>query len=685
MKVPFQVIVFFIVAAFGLSASCVNPPCSTGTASRPDHDSKAPVSTTEPGSAENWTTEHQNTSFNGIAEQPDTSFAAGSLRYMETHGSGIYSPEDLSVRGALPEHTRYPRLGGVFYTPITDEPALLEALSRFDLLVVGNSICMSSGAAGGHRLGKWRGEGNNRDVVYDLNRVNSRFQEIITKARKLNPGLRFIVQATVSHLPALQFRHGTTSPGRFFADNISPRYFAYTPFLEILEPVQADPSITIFRFDPGQIKKGMKKAGFKTGSGKWTVQNAFDWTYCCFYDNDNGATRGNFEIMAVKKIDADAGLLHVAERGKAGRTIIGTTQGYAAGARFGFLNSSNAGFGALSFYMNRTTACETADGEGGPLNWIGYVLRHMKRFVLPSSYKGRFLAAGLLADADDEDATTLYSWRFLYPKRFLTDFDLDGKPDDPIEASKAFMEGMKVYVRGVRRAARELGRDDLFFINNGNFLDARNRQANGRYFEDFNGSFQDASVPLAEKRYIDLFRRGSMAEPVTVIVNERDKNTTPVSTNWAAHRHTMAFTCIAGEGYYAMTGLFSIGFKIQEKQGTDRWYDEYSVDKAGTGCNHPHYLGETPASGRGWLGRPLTRGVKLAPGTYAREFENGVVLCTGRPGGFEFDLETLFPGAVFRRIKGADDGKVNSGAETGKTIRIARRDGIFLVRVGGNE
>ncbi len=708
MKLSIQVIVSTPLLAGLLLSSCIRtpiddrvpPPAAEVSSASPsgaaptDADSPPPVpaAASPDPNPDPWSGGQDNPADesirdgNGRGEQDPADLPAvpGSLRYLAVHGSGIYSPEDLDLRSAFPEHTRYPRLGGVFYSQIKDEPAFLEILSRFDLLVVGTSVCLSSGIGGGVPLGKWRGEGNNRNVVYDLNRISPDLQKIVTGARRMNPGLRFLVQASLSHLEAVNFRYGTSSPGRFFADNVSPKYFAYTPFLELLEPVPSDSSVNVFRFDPASLKKGLKKIKFRTGSGEWTRQNAYDWTYCCFYDNDNGGTRGNFEIMAVAGIDAEKGLIRVAVKGKQGRTLMGTPQGYPAGARFGFLNSSNRGFGALSFYMNRTPACEAAGGEGGPLNWTDYLLRYMKRFVLPSRYKGRYLAAGLIADADKENADTLYSWRFLHPRWFFTDFNLDGNVDDPIEASRAFMEGMKIYVRGIRRAAEEIGRKDLVFVKNGAFFDPLNREANGRFFEDFNGFFQDASVPLAEKRYIELFRRGRMAEPVIAVVNERDTKTTPVSTNWAAHRHTMAFTCIAGEGYYAMTGPFSIGFKIQKRQDADRWYDEYSVDGAGTGCNHPDYRGDTPASGRGWLGRPVTQGVKLAPRTYAREFENGIVLCTGKPGGFAFDLEALFPGARFRRIKGADDSAVNSGADTGKSIRIARHDGIFLVRVEEN-
>jgi hypothetical protein len=72
----------------------------------------------------------------------------------------------------------------------------------------------------------------------------------------------------------------------------------------------------------------------------------------------------------------------------------------------------------------------------------------------------------------------------------------------------------------------------------------------------------------------------------------------------------------------------------------------------------------------------------LAPDTMYQEFENGLVLANPSNDNYTFDLASLFPGAVFRRLQATSgqDTITNDGSLVGSTVTLGARDGLFLLR-----
>jgi len=72
------------------------------------------------------------------------------------------------------------------------------------------------------------------------------------------------------------------------------------------------------------------------------------------------------------------------------------------------------------------------------------------------------------------------------------------------------------------------------------------------------------------------------------------------------------------------------------------------------------------------------------PDAIYREFENGLVLANPSPRPYAFDLARLFPAKRFRRIRASSrqDTATNDGSPVGKTVRLAPKDALFLVRDG---
>ncbi len=75
--------------------------------------------------------------------------------------------------------------------------------------------------------------------------------------------------------------------------------------------------------------------------------------------------------------------------------------------------------------------------------------------------------------------------------------------------------------------------------------------------------------------------------------------------------------------------------------------------------------------------------VHAHPDAIYREFENGVALVNPGRRSYVFDLDALFPGQAFRRIKGSplQDPKTNDGSPVRGSVTLQDRDGLFLVRM----
>jgi hypothetical protein len=70
------------------------------------------------------------------------------------------------------------------------------------------------------------------------------------------------------------------------------------------------------------------------------------------------------------------------------------------------------------------------------------------------------------------------------------------------------------------------------------------------------------------------------------------------------------------------------------------------------------------------------------PDALYREFENGVVLGNPSPAPYTFDLEALFPGHEFRRLRGNEkqDPVTNDGSEVKGPVTLKGWDGLFLIK-----
>jgi hypothetical protein len=65
-----------------------------------------------------------------------------------------------------------------------------------------------------------------------------------------------------------------------------------------------------------------------------------------------------------------------------------------------------------------------------------------------------------------------------------------------------------------------------------------------------------------------------------------------------------------------------------------------------------------------------------------REFEHGLVMANPAPRPYEFDLDKLFPGKSWRRLRGTplQDPRANNGSPVSGKLTLGPKDALFLVR-----
>ncbi|MBM4044166.1 MAG: hypothetical protein FJ279_03560 [Planctomycetes bacterium] len=70
------------------------------------------------------------------------------------------------------------------------------------------------------------------------------------------------------------------------------------------------------------------------------------------------------------------------------------------------------------------------------------------------------------------------------------------------------------------------------------------------------------------------------------------------------------------------------------------------------------------------------------PDATYREFERGLVVANPSPRPYTFDLERLFPGKRFRRLKATanQDTKTNDGSAVAGRLTLEPKDALFLIR-----
>ncbi|MCR4439948.1 MAG: hypothetical protein QHJ34_11330 [bacterium] len=267
--------------------------------------------------------------------------------------------------------------------------------------------------------------------------------------------------------------------------------------------------------------------------------------------------------MAIQRLDGQTGEVTVAVKlvdGVPRRTIYGRPQRYPAGSRAGIVPHSSESFGSPAFLMNRfcldgyPDGCEETVVDG--VDWVDAAVEYVREILPTSRYPlgapdETWLVDGVLMDADDEDWKP-YGFRLAYPVYHL-DLNLDGEVDDLDSVEARMPTVYEEYARRLKEAAAAMGRD-IYVIINGHLAGFPRPYHNGRYFEDFNGGFQE-SYPQAVRQYLDLFTPGNLAEPIYGLVTERDRNAL-YEHNFAEHRHILALTLVLGEGFYGHTGAY---------------------------------------------------------------------------------------------------------------------------------
>ncbi len=575
---------------------------------------------------------------------------------------------------------RYPRLGATIFSPIPHTQDAAEALSVYGAVQIPDLF--SYGDRGGCDLGERRGMGSWQDTFYDFGDGNGP-QETVYQAKHLNRDLIVLSDRGLSKIETAHFNYSTNCPQRWFLDNLSPKWFAYTPLIKLQEAV-TEPSQLVFKFSPEDIAPWRRwgiRGGKEQGLTIWTKGNQYDWYYLSFFDNEAGGGRGTVELMAIYDIDWDTGSVTVAVRdagnGHYKRNIFGRPQRYPAGSRAGIVPNSSPSAGAPNFLMNRYCAdtsypeCQEMKADG--TDWLGVSADYVKDFLMASRYpsdsiNSLWLVDGLMMDADCE-VWQPYNFPLSFGHEYHLDQDLDGVVDDIDALNERLPLVYAAYAKRVKDYASEMGRD-FYVVTNGAFSGFPVSHHNGREFEDFNGGFQDSYLGALEQ-YMNMFIPGMMTEaPVIAIVAERDE-TLQHAQNFDEHRHIMALTLML-DGFYDHTGyatrIRALGYSGNEAED---WFDEFSVDPYGYSSKHPLYSGTSRGEYTRWLGRALGSFYQVeGTGVYRRDFEHGTALYSLTGGRVELD-------PPLRRICGKDPG--NDGSIVSE-LTMTPRSGIILRR-----
>ncbi len=616
----------------------------------------------------------------------------------------------------------YPKLSANIFQSIYDIPACREGLSVYSDITRGALLSSRNTDPPGFDYGTYSGFGSFSDVVYDLGSNPGRYNDLYVGAKIFNPDVKIYSHGSIAKQEAAFFTYGTSSPQRWFADSTSPRWFAYTPLIELQEAV-TDSETTIFKFlkEPVQTIESWDTEYFPNGPlyDHWIYfgedANFFDWYYISFFDNDNGAGRGTVEIMAIDHITYDDTYAYVtvATKQNGERTLFGAPQTYSMSARAGIVPTPNPEWGALAFATNRycrseiedTTNCDQLRVDG--INWPEAKAFYVSEFLMKAEYEDTYLNDGVLLDADSQGIT---------PKGFKfrrkIDENLDGIIDNEEwmndQIPHTYIEFYNIIKSEAEAYGREDGTDDEFLIVNNGYLnpDVDNRPLNGVQYEDFNGGIQGTyNEELAQyvRSYTDP---NFLDEPISSWIRERDRRYYPGGeyfdpdselginqNNFDAHRDIMAMTLIMGNASYGHTYSHSTGIPICDRHYRDDWFDEFSVDENGVSSKHEDYdaplicfdfgEGEQCVKNRfyhiGWLGGALGTGYEMQgyPNVYRRDFDNGIALLSLDSNEITITLERYY-----KKILGVDpdnNGILFNDGSTLNQVTLNNREGIILI------
>ncbi len=612
---------------------------------------------------------------------------------------------------------KYPKLGvKVFSGRIgSNDNAALKQLSCFGLVAC-PLIMSTTQVSGGVSLGIHRGYGSYHDTIYNFNAHDySGIPQLSNYTVKQGrPDMKFFGYLMGPKKIELNnyYKHGKNFPKRYLVDNISPKWIAYTVLDTITQNLSNNPFDTVLHFTSEaahRIYYGMKTHDIPD-TAVWMEPYVYKWSYICFKDNDSNATRGNFEIMAVKKVDLNTGDVTVALKRKngniVGRTIFGVPLSYTHGDRAGLIASCDSTQGTPGIIMNcyynpndpKYKTEMLADTNDWNSDWLGALTEYARMILMKAKINNTYLCDGVMMDTDDE-YWKAYTYQLANPsdtvKGYLLDMNWDGQVDSVDTINTWLPEMYHNLLYRIDTTAKSLNRD-FFVMRNGHITQFGNTvgYVAGREFEDFGMVSQDSTYEDALNQYIMLADTMNTTQPHVTMLSERDRDSAENNQhNYKEHRHKMAIATVLGEGYYTHTGNHSShitawGNDTSLTDGPEDWFDEFAVDSNGVSAKKLASLYATNAldsvnfriKNIGWLGFALNKGYKIDSASYnfgwaytfRRDFENGIVIYSQYP--HTVQLDTLY-----KIIDGADPG--NTGDTISSINFNTSKTGIFLVRL----
>ncbi len=618
----------------------------------------------------------------------------------------------------------FPQHAAIIFENMNNDTNAVYSLATYDNTWFGGVF---SGGPNGYDYPDIPGYGDHKNEIYPLG-INSHQQKIVFGAKLLNPEQKLLTHRNLSFIECHQFDYGKNSPQRWFVDNLSPKWFAYTLLSELKDSIFSNnPMDTVFHISKRDAKimlryrkKIPKDSIPENFDGFWRANKyRYYWDYICFKDNDAGSGRGEFEIMAIKSIDTLTGAITVARKIKnneiVGRTIYGTPQSYSQGARVGYLSHSNRISGSPAFlmnhYANRADSLYEKEMMADGYDWVGACAQYVEEFMMPTSYTGInpktgkdttiYLVDGVKLDVGGEEWKPYNFDRDGWPY-YALDLNWDKKIDwvgisvDSLLESPNWdtlnswiVQQNKLYAKLVYGTAHENNRD-FYMVTNGQLVNFPSYY-NGRTYEDFNGGFQD-SYEDAIERYLEMNKPGNLVDPIIIPVFERDRDSSKVGLiNFKDHRQIMAITTVLGNGSYGHCGDYSTHNKFltpwQPNLGQlnpEDWFDEFSVDSLGRSSKYLYPDGNAKHrfENRHWLGKAKSNAIKLdsmyKPSqqqyayTFIRYFENGAAIYS------QYHHKVKIQGN-YRKILGVDPG--NDGSEIQDSIEMQAKDGLFLFKI----
>ena len=616
-----------------------------------------------------------------------------------SYTSGQAQPDSIQFK--------YPKIGAKIFSGKTLSEEAATQIGCYGAVL--SPMIMSVPPLGAN-LGAPHGYGAFSDTVFHLNWHDfSLVKQEIIYAVKQHRDTKFIAYLMGPKKLELHnyYKYPNSYPRRMLVESVSPKWFAYTILTPLQEAVSANPRDTVFKVTHAAARNmffAIKNRNIPENA-VWLPSNVYEWTYISCKDNDAGAGRGNFEIMAVKRVDTLTNTIIMAQKREngqpAGRTIFGATMSYSFEDRIGLLASCDSTQGSPAILMNcyynpadpKYKTEMLADTTDWNSDWLGALTEYTRSIYMKSAYNDTYLCDGVMMDTDNEywRAHTYHLGDQFSLIGYQLDMNWDGVPDDIDGEVNAWLPEMyHNLLYRIDTAAAALNRP-FFVIRNGHIEQFGHtaEYVAGREFEDFGMVSQDDTYADAVAQYIALSDTLNSSYPHITIVAERDREAAGNNEyNFKEHRHIMALTTVLGEGFYTHTGLHATHlYSLQNvgNTGPEDWFDEYAVTTDGLSAKLlPAATGMDTVLNRlnhiGWLGVALGPGYKIDSSwfsfgyayTFRRDFENGIVLYSQYP-------HTVTLEGPFKKIEGADPG--NDGGVISSIEFDEPRMGIFLRRM----